>query len=78
LGSTGPPVKPSSVTSTQRTTGVKMDFIHARLTPGSRKISSLTFASVARNSRSKMSPLGFSTETRTESPSPRSSLRFSR
>jgi len=45
----GPPTKPSSVTSVHRTTGVQMDFIHARSTPGSRKTSSLILANCSRN-----------------------------
>ncbi|MOA37228.1 hypothetical protein D3C78_1588030 [compost metagenome] len=71
-------MKPSSVTSVQRTTGVKMDFIHGRSTPGRMKISSLIFASSARYSGLKMSPSFASTEMRIESPMPRSSARLSR
>ena len=47
-GITGPPRKPSSVTSVQRTPGVHSDFTHARSTPGVRTSSSLTCFSTSR------------------------------
>ncbi|MCY1179886.1 hypothetical protein D9M73_203050 [compost metagenome] len=75
---TGPPRKPSSVTSVQRTAGVHNDFIQARSTPGVRNKVSLTCLSTSRYCGSKISPSVFSTTTRTALPSPRKDWRFSR
>ncbi len=77
-GITGPPCRPSSVTSVQRTTGVHNDLSHARSVPGMKNSASLTFCKVARYFASKMSPRVFSTTTRTALLMPARSLRFSR
>ena len=77
-GITGPPWKPSSVISVQRTDGVHSDFSQARSTPGVRNNSSLILRSVSWYFGSKMSPSVFSTTMRSTLPRPRSSARLSR
>ena len=73
-GMTGPPRKPSSVTSVQRTPGIHSDFTQARSTPGVTESSSLICFSASRYSGSKMSPCVFSTTTRSALPRPRRSF----
>ncbi len=75
---TGPPWKPSSVTSVQRTAGVHSDFIQARSTPGVRNRSSLMLLAARRGSgRRRCRPASFSTTMRSVLPMPRRSLRCS-
>jgi hypothetical protein len=57
-GITGPPRKPSSVTSVQRTPGIHNDFTHARSTPGVTASSSLTCFNASRYAGSKNGAVG--------------------